>query len=72
MTAGDAQRLLLGQPQRMPRRQLAGPRRLVDGGGIDEVGCERNLGEEIETARRSRSQDEALIEVVSGQLSVLG
>jgi hypothetical protein len=46
----------------MPRRQLAGPRRLVDGGGIDEVGCERNLGEEIETARRSRSQDQALMD----------
>jgi hypothetical protein len=72
MTARDAPRLLLGEPEGMPRRQLVRQRRLVDGGGIDQVRRERDLGQKVETARRGRGENEALAEVVSGQLSVLG
>jgi hypothetical protein len=72
MTARDAPRLLLGEPEGMPRRQLVRQRRLVDGGGIDQVRRERDLGQKVETARRGRGENEALVEVIGCQLSVLG
>jgi hypothetical protein len=56
----------------MPRRQLVRQRRLVDGGGIDQVRRERDLGQKVETARRGRGENEALVEVIGCQLSVLG
>jgi hypothetical protein len=72
VTARDAPRLLLGEPEGMPRRQLVRQRRLVDGGGIDQVRRERDLGQKVETARRGRGENEALVEVIGCQLSVLG
>jgi hypothetical protein len=70
--ARDARRFFFRKPQRMARRELIRQRRLVDRGGLDQIRRERDLGEELEAARRGRSQDEALMEVVSCQLSVLG
>jgi hypothetical protein len=61
MTCRHGASLGLGQTQRVPRRQLVRQRRLVDAGGVDAVGGERDLGEKVEAARRGRRQHEACV-----------
>ena len=53
-------RLLLSHPYDVPGRQFAAARRLVDIGGLDLVGNDADLAQQIEPARRGRGEHQFL------------
>jgi hypothetical protein len=50
--------LLAGEPLGVVGRLLVAARRLVDLGGVDEVGLQPDLGEQVAPARRGGGEDE--------------
>jgi hypothetical protein len=58
MTGDDNSRFLRRKAHGVSRRQLPGARGFVDIGGIDAIGDEADLSQELEAARRRRGEHE--------------